>query len=172
MKNLKFTSPLVIIILLFISISCQDKDKEDELKKYRQKDSIEISNIETVKMFYNALDQQDFEALNKIFPKDSKGYMGSSEESFTLEDITPFIKMYYSAFPDYNHIIENIFASDGFVVAQVKYTGTHLNSFMEIDSTGNKIEYKGIFIFKVNNGIIDELWGVEDDMTLFSQLKK
>ena len=41
---------------------------------------------------------------------------------------------------------------------------------MELDSTGNKIEYKGIFIFKIADGKIAELWGMEDDLTMMTQL--
>ena len=96
--------------------------------------------------------------------------MGSSEESFVFEDIIPFIQMYYSAFPYYKPKIKNIFAADNYVVAQLKYTGTHSNMFMEIDSTGNKIEYKGIFIFKMADGKIIESWGIEDDLTMMTQL--
>jgi predicted ester cyclase len=41
---------------------------------------------------------------------------------------------------------------------------------MEIESTGNKIEYKGIFILKMTDGRISELWGIEDDLTMMTQL--
>ncbi|MBC8315338.1 MAG: ester cyclase [Bacteroidetes bacterium] len=60
--------------------------------------------------------------------------------------------------------------ADEYVVAQLKYTGTHSSKFMELDSTGNKIEYKGIFIFKIADGKIAELWGMEDDLTMMTQL--
>ena len=102
-----------------------------------------------------------------MFSSEAKGYMGSSDESFKFEDIIPFIQMYYTAFPDYQHHIENIFAAHEYVVAQLNYTGTHSNQFMELDSTGNNIEYKGIFIFKMENGKISELWGIEDDFTMW-----
>ena len=129
-----------------------------------------INNIEVIKDFYKFLDEQHLDACGEIFPAGSKGYMGGSNESFSFEDIKPFIKSFYNAFPDYKHEIENIFASNDFVVAQLKYTGTHKNRFMEIESTGNKIEYKGIFIFKMTDGKISESWAIEDDLTMMTQI--
>ena len=41
---------------------------------------------------------------------------------------------------------------------------------MDLDSTGNKIKNKGIFIFKLADGKIIEVHGVEDELTMMTQL--
>jgi predicted ester cyclase len=78
--------------------------------------------------------------------------------------------MYYTSFPDYNHGIESIIASDDKVVVQIKYMGTHSNKFMELDSTGNKFEYNGIGVFQLYENKISKLWVVEDELTMMTQL--
>jgi len=171
MKRRYYSWTIILGIVSILLLSCQDKTTN--LRGYvidPLKDSIEAANIESIKEIYMLLDEQNLEACKEMYSDSAKGYMGSSEESFTFEEIIPYIQMYYTAFPDYQHHIENIFAADDYVVAQLKYTGTHTSKFMEIDSTGNKIEYKGIFVFKLVDGKITEQWGIEDDLTMMSQL--
>jgi len=170
MKTTKYHRLILTVLTLPLFISCQNQQMQEELAKFQDLKAVEANNIEVIKEFYKFLDEQNLDACSELFPAGSKGYMGSSNESFSFEDIKPFIKSYYTSFPDYKHEIENIFASNDFVVAQLKYTGTHKSRFMEIESTGNKIEYKGIFIFKMTDGKISELWGIEDDLTMMTQL--
>ncbi len=160
-----------LFFILFLAItSCQNKQAMEELEKYRQAEADGKNNIEVVKHLYKLIDEQNLEACLELFTPDSKGYMGSSEESFAFADIIPFIQMYYSAFPDYSHHTEDIFAAGDYVVTRQKYTGTHTNAFMGVEPTGNYIEYKGIFIFRFSKGKIAEFWGVEDDLTMWGNL--
>jgi predicted ester cyclase len=176
MKRRYYSWTIILGIASILLLSCQDKTTSlrgyviDPFKDSIEKDSIEAANIEIIKEIYMLVDEQNLEACIEMYSDSAKGFMGSSEESFTFEEIIPYIQMYYTAFPDYQHHIENIFAADDYVVAQLKYTGTHTSKFMEIDSTGNKIEYKGIFVFKFVDGKIAEQWGIEDDLTMMSQL--
>jgi predicted ester cyclase len=167
-----FKNSIIVLICLstLLVFSCQDKQAKEDLINYQKSNAIVAKNIELIKELYKLLDEQKLKECNSRFASEAKGFMGSSEESFVFEDIIPFIKMYYSAFPDYKHHIENIFAADDYVVVQLKYTGTHKNEFMEIKPTGNSINYKGIFIFKLKDGEIIESWGMEDDLTLMKQL--
>jgi steroid delta-isomerase-like uncharacterized protein len=159
-------------MITVVLISCREMStsKSIAVLPFEKSDSIEAKNIETIRQLYKLIDEQKLEACKELYSEDAKAYMGSSEESFIFSDVIPFIQMYYAAFPDYQHHIENIFAADAYVVAQLKYTGTHTGEFMEIDSTGSHIVYKGMFIFKMDDGRIIEQWGLEDDLTLMSQL--
>ena len=177
-RNQMKTRPIILVFLLMafsclipmLTLSCQNGQTKDELAKYKKIKILEERNIEIAKKFYRFLDEQELDSCTTLFAENSKGYLGSSEESLQFVDIIPFIKSYYTAFPDYKHEIENIFASGDYVVAKLKYTGTQTATFMEIPSTGKKIKYKGIFIFKILNGQIVESWGIEDDLTMMQQL--
>jgi len=170
MRTIKSYSIVSICFFFLFAISCQDKQAIEELSKYQQLEAIEADNIELIKEFYVLLDEQKLEECANRFSPEALGYMGSSEESFAFKDMIPFIKMYYSAFPDYTHHIYNIFAADDYVVVKNKYTGTHENEFMEIPPTGNSINYKGIFIFKMKDGKIVKSWGMEDGLDMMIQL--
>jgi steroid delta-isomerase-like uncharacterized protein len=154
--------------------SCQNKQINEELAKYEKLESMEASNMETVKQFYihldKFLDEQERNAFTNMWSSDSKRFGGSSDESMSMEEMTPFLKSWYTAFPDLKHQIINIIAKNDYVVVQVKYSGTQMNEFMGIPATKKKIECKGVHIFKVVAGKIAELHFMDDDFTMFTQL--
>ena len=170
MKMTKIHLLILTVLTPTLFISCQNQQMQDDLAKFQEVEAVKDNNIEVIKEVYKLLDEQNLDACGELFSTDSKGYMGSSNEPVSFEDIKPVIRNYYTAFQGYAHEIENIFASNDFVVAQLNYTGTHMSNFMGIDSTGNTIDYKGIHIFKLIDGKISEFWVIEDDLTMMTQL--
>ena len=171
----KLTISLVIMTVLCLSFtSCQDKQAMEELAKYKAQEAKEAANIEKVKQLYVHLDKFMNEEDQKItlnsFAADSKRLGGSSEVSISMDEFTPFLKMYYTAFPDLTHHLDNFIAKGDYVAVQLKYTGTQAAEFMGIPSSGKKIECKGVHIYKLNDGKISELHFVDDDLTMFTQL--
>jgi len=171
----KLTKSLAIITVLCLSItSCQDKQTKEELAKYKTQEAKEAANIETVKQFYVHLDkfmnEEDQKITLNLFAAESKRFGGSSGVSIPMEEMTPFLKMYYTAFPDLTHHLNNFIANGDYVAVQLKYTGTQATEFMGIPSSGKKIECKGVHIFKLDAGKITELHFVDDDLTMFTQL--
>ena len=143
---------------------------DQESKEYHEKEALESTNIEIVKKAYQFLDEQNLYAWKDLMSPDCTGYLGSAKEPMNFDDLIPMIKSFYTAFPDYRHNTEQIFAKDDYVVTRMRYTGTHKAHFMEKAPTGNKIDYKGIFIFKLREGKITEIYGVEDELNMMMQL--
>ena len=163
--------PLIVIVAAVSLMACSDSQSNVELKKLRAEDSLENRNIEIVKSFYTYLDSQDTAALDKVVAKDFALYFGSSEQPVIFEELKPLVKEVYSGFPDYKHELEIIFASVEYVSTKLKYTGTHLNTYMDVKPTGKKVTYKGIFIFKIENGLITEMHGMEDNLAALIKSK-
>jgi len=132
--------------------------------------SIEKENVELVKKFYNLLDEQKLDDLDALFTSNHKIYYQSSKEPATLEDMKPYINMFYNAFPDYTHNLGHSIAVENMVSIYMTYTATHSNKFMEIEPTQNKIDYAGVGNFKIIDGKIDKAWIVEDELTMMKQL--
>lgn len=170
----QLTILMFLAILFFLLPSCQNRQMKEELEKYKEQKNKEADNIEIVKQFYHHLDrfmnEQERNAFINLWSVDSKRFGGSSDNSMSLEEMTPFLKEYYTAFPDLTHEILNLIAYNDYVAVQVKYTGIQLNEFMGIPATKKKIECKGIHVFKLNAGKITELHFIDDDLTMFQQL--
>lgn len=174
MKTIICFSAIFASLSLIALTSCQDQQAKEQQARSKELENKKASNMEVVKRFYTHLDkflnQDDQKAFKNLWASDSKRFGGSSDESMSIEDMTPFLAMYYTAFPDLEHHIVNMIADDDFVVVQLKYTGTQLGEFMGIAPTHKKIDCRGIHIFKLNAGKVAELHFLDDDFTMFSQL--
>lgn len=168
------TSKIVIFALcgpmMLLAISCQDKQAAEELIKYQANNSLEVVNIEIVQSFYKLLDEVNLDAVEALMATEGEIYYQSMDEPGHFDDMKPLIEIFYTAFPDYKHNIESIFASGDMVVARITYSGTHKDTFMEIPPTGNKFAYKGIFMFQLRDHKVLKMWGVEDELTMMRQL--
>jgi steroid delta-isomerase-like uncharacterized protein len=171
----KLLNSMVIMTVVCLSMSsCQYKQTKEELAKFKDLENKKVGNIEIVKQFYTHLDkflnEEDYKAFINLWSSDSKRFGGSSDASMSLEDMTPFLKMYYTAFQDLTHHITNIISENDYVVVQLKYTGTQEGEFMGIPPSHKKIECKGVHIFKLAEGKVSELHFLDDDLTMFNQL--
>ena len=72
--------------------------------------------------------------------------------------------------PDYQTVIEDLFAEGDKVAARVTITGTHTGVLMGVPPTGKKIVFTGIYICRISNGKVVEHWGEEDGVSLLAQL--
>lgn len=75
-----------------------------------------------------------------------------------------------AGFPDYQTMIDDLFAEGDKVAARITMTGTHRGDFMGISPTGKHVSFTGIYIAKITNGKIVEHWGEEDGVSLLQQL--
>jgi steroid delta-isomerase-like uncharacterized protein len=82
-----------------------------------------------------------------------------------------FAKMFYIAFPDLEHIVENVVADGESVAVQFIIRGTNSGSFMGMPPTGKSISACGIAIMQVENGRVKRLRGIFDQMTMMRQLQ-
>jgi predicted ester cyclase len=169
MKTFKYLCGLLFFVILLVAFSCQDKQAQEELNKFKQSELLKASNIELAKRFYKYLDELNFDTLRTICDPNIKVYYESGDPvSFT--EAESFMKMFYGAFPDYRHQIDDIYAADDKVIVLLTYTGTHTNDYMEIKPTGNKFKYKGIQIFQFVNNKTINFWAVEDELGMMTQL--
>lgn len=86
------------------------------------------------------------------------------------EGVKQFFRMFRSAFPDLHFQVDEMIASDDKIVVRLTISGTNEGSFMNMPSTGNKISYKAIDIFRLINGKVVEHWGIGDNAKMMQQL--
>src|ERR1044071_9633983 len=88
----------------------------------------------------------------------------------SLEGAKAAHRLMLDGFPDYETVIEDIFAEGDKVAARITMTGTNTGEFMGIPATGKRVEFTGIYIARIANGKIVEHWGEEDSVSLLQQL--
>jgi predicted ester cyclase len=73
-------------------------------------------------------------------------------------------------FPDVVSTIEDLIAEGDKVVAHWRSRATHQGNYMDIPPTGNRIEFTGISVYRIEEGKIAESWTVEDQFGLMQQI--
>jgi predicted ester cyclase len=130
---------------------------------------MDLKNVELVKRFYDYVDSGKLESLGTLFAPKAKVFYESGD-LVSLEDMIPLIKMFYASFPDYKHVIEDIFAVGDKVVARLSFSGTFKNDFMGFDPNGLSFKYAGVHIFQFSDGKVSTVWAVEDELGMMTQL--
>jgi len=168
MKNLFIIMSLVM--LLFFTFGCQDKAAMEELKDMKAQIEVEKQNKALVIQMYQEIDKQNFDFIISLCTPDAMIYGGAGFEPSKVADLEPLFPIWFKAFPDYKHSVEDVFAKGDKVVARCIYTGTHKGEFMGAAPTENKFKYLGIHIWQFKEGKIVEGWVLEDMLYLMNQL--
>jgi C-1 hydroxylase len=73
-------------------------------------------------------------------------------------------------FPDLESTIEDLIAERDKVVAHWRAQATHQGEYMGIPPTGNRVDFRGISIYRIEGGQIAESWSVSDLLSMMQQL--
>jgi len=134
---------------------------------------LEATNKEVVRKFFAAIDAQDYEALNELMDEayiiptrdiDGPARAVGREAAFGV------FRGVYGSFPDYTHDIEEIIAEGNRVAVRVVLRGTHLGQYSGVAPTGIEFKYAGTYMATVIDGVLTEVWSLDDEIELFRQL--
>ncbi len=169
MKKLSMILPLALI--LFFMVGCQDKEAMAELEELKAQAEVEEQNKDLVKRMYETFEKGDFEAYREVVAPEYVWYLPSrSTKPYSREETIEFGKMLHNAFPDVTFSIEELIAVEDRVISRFVIRGTHEGEFMGIPATGNKIEFSGIMITRIENGKIVEDKEEYDGLGFMQQL--
>jgi C-1 hydroxylase len=73
-------------------------------------------------------------------------------------------------FPDLESTIEDLIAERDKVVVHWRAQATHQGEYMGIPPSGNRVNFRGISIYRIEGGKIAESWGVSEDLGLMRQI--
>ena len=120
----------------------------------------------------HALEEMDsgrnIEVIKELFTSDCVIHFYG--QSLNLEDTLQANRMFYNAFPDLRHTVEDLIAEGDKVVLRATDQGTHRGDFQGIAPTGKRVRFGIIAIYRILNGKIVEAWEEGDFMGLIQQL--
>ena len=123
----------------------------------------EATNEAVIERFYHELwNRWNLTVADEIVSEDVRfrGSLGSTLEG--RESFKGYVETVRAAFPDWhNRIDEMISCGDG-VVARMTWSGTHRGRLQDVEPTGERVEYVGVAIFRLEGGRIEEVWVVGD----------
>src|SRR5215217_6667506 len=101
------------------------------------------------------------------------GDLDAAEELFAAEQaeaVKQEAADFRQGFPDVVSTIEDLIAEGDKVVAHWRSRATHQGNYMGIPPTGNRIEFTGISVYRIEEGKIAQEWTVEDQFGLMQQI--
>lgn len=85
-------------------------------------------------------------------------------EEFSIELMSEMMAMLANSITDFEIEIVEVVAEDDRVAVLMTWTGTHTGEFMGMPATGNEISLPVFDLFRVEDGLIMEHWGVTDNL--------
>ena len=118
-------------------------------------------------------DKRNVDIFDEVYAADYKGHIPSS----TLESpeaAKQFNLAMDKAFPDSEFFIEDLLADGDSVAIRWTFRGTHqgdlIGPTMTIPTTGKRLEFEAMSLFRFSDGKIVESWGFWDGLSLMRQL--
>ncbi len=166
----KYLCAVSLVVLLCFAFSCQDKAAMAELEKVKAQKTTQEQNKQVARDFFAAIDRQDFPRLKELLAADFALSDPGSPVPLNADNLFSAIKEHYTAFPDWNHVIEDVTSEGEKVTVRLIQYGTHKAEYMGIPATGNKVHMAALHLSKIVDGKIKEWLAIEDYLGLMQQL--
>jgi predicted ester cyclase len=123
------------------------------------------------KLFHDVWNRKQLQLINQVFAADVVLHSGRNAV-VGVDAVASIIGDFLSGFPDVQHKIEDTIAEHDRVVARWRGVGTHLGPYADIAPTGRRIDYTGITIFRIADGLIAEAWVNAEMAELLASLRE
>lgn len=114
--------------------------------------------------------QRNVDIAGEIFADDFVNHSAGPNDPKGRDGLIQFFTMIQTGFPDFDVVVEDLFAEGDRVAIRFTFHGTHHGEFMGIPPTGQRVTMPGIDILRIEGGKIAELWGQEDMLGMLQQL--
>ncbi len=131
--------------------------------------SIEENKI-IVRRYQEIYNSNNLDTLDEVVSEDLLTPRIMSGIPTGIEGAKAAHRIMLAGFPDYQTIINDVFAEGDKVAARITMMGTHTGSFMGMPPSDKRVSFSGIYIARIANGKIVEHWGEEDGVSLLQQL--
>ena len=127
-------------------------------------------NKELVKRFYALIDKGDLEKVKELTAEDYVLHYAGIPEPLGRDATTELIREFYTAFPDYTHVVEAIMTTGDEAAVRLTFHATHRKEFEGIPATGKRVTYGGMHMLTITGGKVQKMWALEDSLGLMQQL--
>lgn len=81
-----------------------------------------------------------------------------------------YMRSVQTAFPDFHNRIDDIIVEWNRAAVRLTYTGTHTGSLFGVSGSGRRVEYPGVAIFTIADGLVMSAWVLGDTQLLWKQV--
>lgn len=125
-------------------------------------------NVAIARRFWEQQDRSNGQSDAVCAPNFTNYIAGNPPQD--LQEFKQFAGMFWSAFPDLKHTIEDTVAEDDKVAVRLTARGTHQGDLMGIPPTGKEVAIPAISILRITGGKVVEQRAIFDQMGMMQQL--
>ena len=119
---------------------------------------------------WEIINQRNPDLVEEFYPPDFVWHE-PDQDIHGYEQAKQFLTLYFGAFPDLTHIVEDVIGEGDKVVTRYTIRGTHQGETEEFGPpTGKQMELEGITIHRIEDGKILEEWERYDNLSVLQQL--
>jgi steroid delta-isomerase-like uncharacterized protein len=134
----------------------------------------EARNKETYHRFLDAVNSGDLEVISKAIDEfihpDGRFHPAERTDVTAVQAQRRVWETLLRAFPDIHVTVEDLLADGDKIVARQTVTGTNSGEYRGMPATGKPVTYHEIFIARIADDQITDLWGVVDTYSQLRQL--
>lgn len=123
----------------------------------------------TVRRFIEEQDRLRGGPADELCADDYIAYMAGFPP-MDLEGHKAFSAVFYAAFPDLRHNVEELVAEGDRVAVRIRFTGTNTESFMGHSASGKAVEFDAFALMTVASGKVTELRAQFDQLGVLQQI--
>ena len=127
-------------------------------------------NKAIVRRYYDQLDKGNLAIIDQLVAANYVGHYPGGQDIHGPEGSKELTGVFYTAFPDLQHIIEDIVAEGDKIVGRFTIRAGHKGEFMGIAPTNRQVTFTAISIYQLADGKIVEAWVEYDALGLMQQL--
>ncbi|MFH1068756.1 MAG: ester cyclase [Candidatus Glassbacteria bacterium] len=130
----------------------------------------EEKNKELVRRFYALIDNGELEKVKELMTEDYTLHYVGIPEPLDGNTTIQLVKGFYTAFPDYVHVIDAIITAGNEAAVRLTFHATHQKEFEGIPATGKPVTYSGMHMITITRGKVRKMWALEDSLGLMQQI--
>ena len=157
----KYHIILPVVMILCFMIGCQDKEAMAELEAMKTQAEVEEQNKDVVRRYFVEVDKGDVESIfalvDEIYAPDCIAHSATSEEQ-GIDAVKEHITFAFGTFGEMQHDIEEMIAEGDMVSVRCTFKATHKGDFMGVPATGKPLSCPGLYMFRIEEGRIQEDW--------------
>jgi steroid delta-isomerase-like uncharacterized protein len=128
------------------------------------------ANKAVMRRWVEEMDKHNWSVFQELLAPNYICHYPGSPGPLTRDEYEQSARMFYEAFPDLYHEIEDVFAEGDRVAIRMSNRGTHKGDLLGTPATGKTIGFTAIFIGRIAGGKVVEAWGEADLMGLMQQV--
>ena len=130
------------------------------------------ANKDLVRQFAEVTNAADWEALAAMVTEDLTRHSTATAGPpvTSREEFIQLQKSFQASFPDQRITVQQLVAEGDRVAILGTYSGTNTGPMGDIPATGKTVESPFLGIFRIESGLIAELWVEWDNLAMLTQL--